>query len=825
MPYPSLRGLVATRGRRWLAAGLAILVLAAAGAWLWRVSAPAPAAPVRVGFRNSPPFYFAQPNGRPSGMAVEILNGAAARLAVPLQWTLISEPSATALREGRIDLWPTLPITGQPAPPHVTEPWLESSYFLVFRAGTPIAGARDVVGRAVTIVPGRLEDVLALRFLPGATLLTCQSVDEKISRVCDGSADAAFLDGREAQALLLARPACRGISLGFALVDGAAWTYGIGSTTAAAAVADRLRAEIERMGEDGTLAAIQSRWSFTTANELRFVYTLQQARLRTRLSVYLSVGLGLALLLSLWQVRHSRQARRLAEAASRSMRDYAHQQERYRLLFERNLAGVFRSTTDGSVLDCNDAFARMLGYDSREELLRHQAWEHYSSRADREVMLEQLRREGSIANYENALLRRDGSTALVLENVSYINMGEGQPAILEGTAIDITRQRQLEEQYRQAQKMESIGLLAGGVAHDFNNLLTAINGYSELVLGRLGPDSPLRGMMEEVAKAGRHAADLTQQLLAFSRKQILQPVVLDINGAVSDMQTLLRRVIGEDIELVTRLKPGLGNVKADPGQLQQVLMNLAVNARDAMPEGGRLTIETRSVTVDSAEAAADPDAVSGPCVLLTVADTGIGMHPETLRHAFEPFFTTKERGKGTGLGLSTVYGIVKQSGGQIKLRSDANVGTVFDIYLPQVSGEAPATESGLPASAREGSETILVVEDQDDVRVFAVEALRKYGYRVIDASRGDQALNLCRAEAGPIHVLLVDVVMPGMTGPDVAARISELRPGTKIVFMSGYTEDLLPGGKGRVEAAEFIRKPFTASRLAEKVREILGPPA
>jgi signal transduction histidine kinase/integral membrane sensor domain MASE1 len=380
--------------------------------------------------------------------------------------------------------------------------------------------------------------------------------------------------------------------------------------------------------------------------------------------------------------------------------------------------------------------------------------------------------------------------------------------------------RRSEEQLRQAQKMEAVGRLAGGVAHDFNNLLTVITGRSQLLLSRLPSGDRLRRDIALVQQAAERAAGLTRQLLAFSRKQVLEPKVLDLNAVVTNIGNMLRRLIGEDIHVVTDLAPRLGRVQADPGQLEQVIVNLAVNARDAMPDGGRLTIETASVELDGDFARRHPGASAGPHVMLAVADTGIGMDAVTLSQIFEPFFTTKERGRGTGLGLSTVYGIVQQHHGFIVVESKPGQGTTFKIYLPSVEGavEVVETRGALTGSPR-GSETVLLVEDEDEVRALAREVLEVNGYAVLEAANGGGALQISQRHPGPIHALLTDVVMPQISGKELAQRLSLLRPDLKVLYMSGYTGDgVLEPGRA------FLQKPFTPEALASKLRDLLDTP-
>jgi PAS domain S-box-containing protein len=397
---------------------------------------------------------------------------------------------------------------------------------------------------------------------------------------------------------------------------------------------------------------------------------------------------------------------------------------------------------------------------------------------------------------------------------------DGAPAMLGGIAVNVTEQKRLEEQLRQAQKMEAVGRLAGGVAHDFNNLLTVITGYSELLLARMTAGETGHRQVQEIKKAADRASSLTAQLLAFSRRQPVEPREVDLSGVVSNMADMLRRLIGEDVRLVTRLEEALGLVKIDPAQLEQVIMNLAVNARDAMPQGGTLTIETADVSRAPAGLLREGPMPEGPLVRLTVQDTGLGMDAETLSHVFEPFFTTKEPGKGTGLGLATVYGIITQGGGTIRAVSEPGRGTTFTIYLPQVAtARKTAQASAAPAAALSGSETILLVEDESAVRQFVSEILVMNGYRVLEAANGDEALRLCESYQGPIDLLLTDIVMPGMRGTRLEELAVVVRRQMKVVFMSGYMED-----SEVVIGSSFLHKPFTPGALARMMREVLDAP-
>jgi hypothetical protein len=390
-------------------------------------------------------------------------------------------------------------------------------------------------------------------------------------------------------------------------------------------------------------------------------------------------------------------------------------------------------------------------------------------------------------------------------------------------AQDITKRKYLEEQLTQSQKMEAIGRLAGGMAHDFNNILMVIIGYSEFLLDRYRDElDPLHKELEQIRRAGERAAALTRQLLAFSRKQVLQPQVLDLNLVVADMVKMLQRLIGEDIDLNIALEPALGHVEADPNQIEQVILNLVVNARAAMPQGGKLTIETANVELDEMYAQWHPEARSGSYVMLAVSDTGYGMDAATKAHLFEPFFTTKAQGQGTGLGLATVYGIVKQSGGDIWVYSEPGKGATFKIYLPRIEESVGAPQSN-PARAElpQGWETILLVEDEDGVRELIRTLLQSSGYTVLAAANGGEALLICEKYSGPIHLLITDVVMPHMSGHELGERLALLRPGLRTLYMSGYTDEVVVHYGMLGPSLFFLQKPFTQADLKHKVRKVL----
>ena len=428
--------------------------------------------------------------------------------------------------------------------------------------------------------------------------------------------------------------------------------------------------------------------------------------------------------------------------------------------------------------------------------------------------------DGGHGEHEVRLVRKDGEPIPYQFSCVPLRNSQGEVIGLTGVGTDISERKRLEQQLWQLQKMEAVGRLAGGVAHDFGNLLTVIHVRAQLALHRLGSAEPARQDIELLDATASRAGSLVRQLLAFSRKQVLQPRVLDLNAVVEDAEQMLRPLIGEDVSLVTTLAPGLGRVKADPIQLEQVLINLAVNARDAMPDGGELTVETADVELDEAFTLEHAGASSGPHVVLRVRDTGTGMDEATRAQIFEPFFTTKPVGKGTGLGLATVYGIVKQHGGYVAVDSELGRGSTFAVYLPRVDEElearAPVTTASSP-----GGETVLLVDDDGEVRTLACRVLRLQNYVVLEAATPDEALAICEEHKGPIDLLLTDVVMPVMNGRELAERVRPLRPEAKIMYMSGYPADVI-GKHGVLASGAFVQKPFTPSGLVEKVREVFG---
>jgi two-component system cell cycle sensor histidine kinase/response regulator CckA len=498
------------------------------------------------------------------------------------------------------------------------------------------------------------------------------------------------------------------------------------------------------------------------------------------------------------------------------------EQQKYRDIVENAIFGIFQSTPDGRYKSVNPAMAHMFGYDSPQqfvESITSISQQVYVDPKCRDEFSRLVREQGEVKNFECEAYRKDGSKMWLSANVRAISK-DGVLVEYQGMNEDITQRKLLEAQIRQTQKMEAVGQLASGVAHDFNNALGVITGYSELLQMSLPHGAPAYKHAEEIGNAGRRAATLTRQLLAFSRKQVIQPVVLDLNAATKELEKMLRRLIREDIEVTFKRSPSATRVKIDPGQIEQVLMNLSVNASDAMPQGGALCIETANVELDEIYARQNAYVKPGPYAMLRVSDTGCGMDNETQLHIFEPFFTTKK--SGTGLGLSTVYGIAKQNAGYIMVYSEVGKGTTFRFYLPRL---ADTTELSPPAKKRRriphGSETILVVEDEEPLRMLARSCLESNGYLVLDAPDAAGALKLAKKHGGRIHLLLTDVVMPGISGRQLANDLIALHPEIKVVYMSGYPNDLINQHGILHPETVLLEKPFTLHLLLTKIYDVL----
>jgi PAS domain S-box-containing protein len=500
-------------------------------------------------------------------------------------------------------------------------------------------------------------------------------------------------------------------------------------------------------------------------------------------------------------------------------------ENKYRTLVEQvaAISYIAEPGFEGEWLYVSPQIETITGYTPEQWLADSRKWTRHVPPEDHEVIRAAeaacLRGDKFQADYR--IVRKDGSIIWVSDTAVVVGGSDSHP-VMEGIIVDITERKVLENQLQQSRRMEAVGRLAGGIAHDFNNLLTIIKGYAELAQQRAGISPEIRADVLQVENAAERASALVRQLLAFSRKQVLQPKIIDLNSIVLGLEKLLGRLLGENIEMVTRCAANVGSVKADPAQVEQVLMNLVVNARDAMPKGGRLTVETTNVHLDSTYARDHVAVKPGPYVMLAVSDTGVGMSPETVAHIFEPFYTTKESGQGTGLGLSTVYGIVKQSGGYIWVYSEPGKGSTFKVYLPRVEAPADAKpEAAKVPAARKGTETVLLVEDEEAVRELTSMILNANGYVVLPAQNALEAEHFSTNHPGEIHLLLTDIMIPGTSGRELARRIIARHPRTRVLYMSGYTDNVLAQGGVLEAGVSFLQKPFTPAGLAQKVRDVL----
>jgi PAS domain S-box-containing protein len=508
-----------------------------------------------------------------------------------------------------------------------------------------------------------------------------------------------------------------------------------------------------------------------------------------------------------------------------AQRGWAEAEAKYRALIEHvsAISYIAELGVEGQWLYVSPQVETIFGFSAKEWLTDSQKWIRHVHPEDHAIVIaaEETASRGERFQAEYRVIRKDGKVIWVSDTAVVVS-GSDSRRLMEGIIVDITDRKLLEGQLQQARRMEAVGRLAGGIAHDFNNLLTIIKGYTELALGRAKVQPELRTDIERIEDASERAAGLVRQLLAFSRRQVLQPKVLDLNSIVVGLDKLLRRLMDEDIEMVTLAGKDVGAIKADPGQIEQVIMNLVVNARDAMPEGGRLTIETSNVDLDGGYAKDHASVKPGRYVMLVVSDTGIGMSADTVAHIFEPFYTTKESGRGTGLGLSTVYGIVKQSGGYIWVYSEPGKGSAFKVYLPRVDEPVETLTPGKGQAAnRKGTETVLLVEDDPQVRELTRTVLVAQGYFIVEAAGPEDAERIVENERAEIHLLLTDVIMPGMSGRELAKRLTARLPRMRVLYMSGYTYNIIAHGGNLEAGVAFLQKPFTPSALVEKVREVL----
>jgi PAS domain S-box-containing protein len=829
------------RTRTWTIFASARLLLLVA-LWVLPLGKPVPR-PVRVGLIQSTPFENPRINGVPSGMLVDVIEEAAKREHLRVQWIDGPEGGERSLETGLVDVWPGMAWTPARAPRfHITKPFIRKDYSLVSLFSKPLRTPQQCARRRVSLVNGPLTITLAAKFLRDSDRVQTRSRYEAIAAVCRGEVEAAFSETSYFHELMMMMrpPECGRVQFSVSPVIGAAAEEGLGTLPSKAELGETLRAGIDELRADGTFMRILAHSTPVSMSENEILFKEQQDRGRSfRVAAGVSALVVLIVAL-LWYNRvlmlHNRRvakAQRLTEQAhaalETSMARLSDAHQRLRFQVDRMPLACIVWDTDCSIREWNPAAETIFGWQAGEA----------KGRGLGELLFPQG--SGETMNQIRAAVTEQGETEyLQLENVSR----DGKKLVCEwisaplrdeqGTvtgvlslAQNITDRKRLEEELRQAHKMESIGRLAGGVAHDFNNLLTVINGYCDMLLAEAGEAPAVYESIAEIRKAGGRAASLTQQLLAFSRKQILQPKPLSLDIELREHEGMFRRIIGEDIELVLQIGAGLGRVCVDAGQIHRVVMNLLANARDAMPQGGKVTVAVSNVELTAAECIGRNGAIPGRFVVLAVTDTGSGMDQATAAQIFEPFFTTKGRATATGLGLSMVHGIVSQSGGWIEVASEVGKGTAFSIFLPwldefssgkSVNGRAPEA-SAFPG----GNETILLVEDQQNVRQLACTLLKRCGYTVLDAAGGKAAVAAAESHPHRIDLLLTDLVMPGMNGTEVAAAVRRIRPEIAVMYMSGYGADVIL--RHGIDAGEvpLISKPFTPTELVEGVRAALAP--
>ena len=783
----------------------------------------------RIGWMISPPFQLRGDDGKPAGLSVDLVREAAQRLGISLQWVFWQESSESALRKKAVDLWPLITVTPERLKAfYISEHYLDADYSLLVRADSPYWKVQDLAAATIGLANPSIDYWHLQRRLPNARPLAHLLLQSVMDDVCQKRADAAFMDAFTAISALLDQRACAGHPLRWIAVPGVRSRLGIGATFENRAAADAIREEIGAMAAEGKLAAIIGRYGYLAGQHLESMEAVLTARRRERRLIAAAGLFALLFVLTCWQAVRIARERDRTRQAERLLREA---EQKLRLMANNLKEMVLAYDMTRKLIYANTSVETLTGYAVADlEKTGLMDWFHPDDQSRMTVLRESLFRGSSIQDEEFRLITKDGQVKWVAASWTPILDQAGRQIGVQGSERDITKRilaeealRESQERYLQSQKLESIGRLAGGVAHDFNNLLTVINGYSDMVLQELDEGNPVRAEIDEIRMAGARAADLTQQLLVFSRKQVIQPRPLDLNNVVAESEKMLRRLVGEDIELRTSLSSSLGQVMADVGQIHQVLMNLVVNARDAMPDGGSLVLETADTEIDSSYVNEHPDATSGPFVLLSVTDNGTGMDEETRKHIFEPFFTTKGPAQGSGLGLATVYGIVKQSHGWIEIYTELGKGSAFKIYLPRINENLETRADAEHRRANVGgSETVLLVEDQDEVRRLATKVLKAKGYRVLEAADGAAALALVQRHPGPIDLLLTDVVMPGMNGRELAEYLKKRLPVVKVLYTSGYPHDVI-AHRGVLDGdMAYIAKPYTPDRLAAKVREVLG---
>jgi len=775
-----------------------------------------------VAVNDSPPWHMIR-DARVVGPVRDLIEEAAERRGIRIRWIAVQGGPEEAFALPEVDIWPLLgKLDSRKGQIGVTDSWVQFSYWLVSRKHDALNDFRSAAGRLIAHRGTKITSTLIATKLPRALERAVGSHIDAVRAVCEGTAAGALISesiltgrsGREARECLDRGVVLHSIPV-MELGYGIGFRQGKPEAEIAAAV---LLDEIRRMSRDGSLTAAMLRWG-VGSGEFLALQTAAQARWRANLLALMTALLGAALLVVSWSLWRLLKAHRTLRNTSRALEDSqaALRQEleqrrkaEERLSYQAQLLAqasdaIIGVDPDWKITFWNAAAETLLGYESHEALQQNaDDLEPFRGNPLYVRLVKAVEKDGTWEG-EASLRRRDGARVPVQIAATALRSNGARSGAVLGVR-DVTRLKRLEDQYHAAQKLESLGRLAGGVAHDFNNLLTVISGYSQLTLSQVGEANAVGRNLAQIAKAADRAAELTGQLLAFSRRQRWQPKVISLNATVREAGLMLKRVLGDNIRLETKLRDVVGCVLADPLQIQQVVINLAVNARDAMPHGGLLRIETlESETAGFAE--------------LLVSDSGEGMSEAVQQHIFEPFFTTKPKGKGTGLGLATVYGIVKQSGGEIEVESEEGRGTTFKVLLPLTDEQQIQDPPPTRKEVARGSERILVTEDSPEVRRLTSETLRSFGYDVLEASNGEEAIRVLLEQGTSIRLLLTDCVMPGISGVELGEQVKRDWPDIRIMYMSGYTAtEQMPGGG---KEWEFLQKPFTPESLASRVRMVL----
>jgi PAS domain S-box-containing protein len=816
------RKIAGIRLLRLLPAGITLLALGVIGWVVWQEWWGFSDRTYRIGFENDPPYDYIGPDGRPAGLALDVISEAARRAGIKLQWVFCPESSEAAMGSGKVDLWPLMTdLPERRKTIYFSDAWLQSDLYLVSRDPAVRVGS-EFAGTLGHIVLPLIRTLRSQRF-PKARPVEIPTVQGVMTAACRGEIDAGMLSLSDIRSSLnLGAEGCSIGRFNMQPIPGLSLRQGVAALPRFRGVADRLRREIDKMAREHALTEFFSKHSLTALDDFIETYELLEIRSRSRWLTMGIVATGLALVATLFLCFSLHRAKKELASANSVKDEFI---SRYEPAARATNDVIWDWDLKTGRLAWSSALATLFGY-PEEETGAAMAWrEEHIHPDDRDRVIEGMRtaleRKQPSWAAEYRFRKKDGGYALVVDRVCVQHDEKGNPVRVTGAMQDDTLRRHLEEQLRQAQKMEALGALAGGIAHDFNNLITVINGYCDLMLSGMLRDDALRTPITEIRGAGERASGLVRQLSSFSRRQTMQRRVINLNQVIEEVSVMLRRLVGEDIGVVFRLDPSLRNVTADLGQMNQVILNLAVNARDAMPRGGKLELATSNLQLREVRPEFPNPVPPGDYVLLEVGDTGTGMDETTLRHVFEPFFTTKDA--GTGLGLYTVHGIVRQSRGHVAVESAPSAGTRFRIYLPPVErGLDTPRENVQERRASIGSRTILLVEDQEEVRVLTATVLKQGGYEVLEAADAEQALKLNRGHNGTIHLLVTDLIMPGMNGRELAEAVARGRPGIAVLFMTGYSEEVISEKGASHLGGEVIRKPFTPQQLTSCIAGLLG---